>query len=222
MPIYIDHKVQALRELHHETLNLDRGLYSISELLSLQAQTILSGHKSGNSAVTFHLGSWCPSLIGQPADKIMSTPLSLDLARLTIAREYGYSDWNAVKTDGNIKLDTEFEQAVDWVITGEVAQLSGMFVEKPELATQVSQYPHSSTLFHYLAANGVESHRQIVPLNAIEVARALLEAGADVNAHANMYGGGSTTLGLWESSAHPANAGIQEAVSVVLREAGAR
>ena len=59
------------------------------------------------------------------------------------------------------------------------------------------------------AANGVEDYRQKTPPNAIEIARALLEAGAEVDALAETYGGGrgQTTMNLLVSSAHPDIAG---------------
>ena len=54
-----------------------------------------------------------------------------------------------------------------------------------------------------------------------EVTRSLLDAGADVNAVAGMYGGGSTTIALLITSSHPAEAGVVEEVVKVLLEAGA-
>lgn len=58
-------------------------------------------------------------------------------------------------------------------------------------------------------------------MNLAEITRLLLEAGADVNAKANMYGG-STTLGLLVTSDHPAKAGVTGDVSKVLVDAGAQ
>src|SRR5428012_13463 len=49
---------------------------------------------------------------------------------------------------------------------------------------------------HYCGANGVEGYRQKTPKNIVEIARMLLEAGADVDAGADVYGSGCTTLGL--------------------------
>ena len=46
-----------------------------------------------------------------------------------------------------------------------------------------------ATLLHYVAANGVEGYRQLTPPNAVAIADALLDAGADVDALADMYGG---------------------------------
>jgi len=219
--IYVDKKVHALRELHDETLKLDRSQIGIRDFLARQAQSVLDGHKSGNDAVTFHLACWCPSFIGKPPQQIMEEVLSLDLARQTIALEHGYTDWPAVEALGPLMFEVDFEQAVDWVMTGEVESLQELIETKPALAQQKSQFPHNATLLHYLAANGVESHRQITPLNAVDVARCLISAGVKVNEPANMYGGGSTTMGLLLSSAHPANAGVTDELAQILTEAGA-
>ena len=50
----------------------------------------------------------------------------------------------------------------------------------------------------------------------------LVEAGADVNATANMYGGGSMVLGLPVTSDHPAKAGVTGDARKVLEAAGAK
>lgn len=68
---------------------------------------------------------------------------------------------------------------------------------------------HRATLLHYVAANGVEGHRQRTPANAPDVARVLLESGAEPDAVADMYGGQCTTMVLLVSSSHPAEAGVQ-------------
>jgi ankyrin repeat protein len=49
----------------------------------------------------------------------------------------------------------------------------------------------------------------------------LLNAGADVDAKADMYGGGSTTLGLVATSIHPVTAGVQEELMSFLLARGA-
>jgi hypothetical protein len=59
-------------------------------------------------------------------------------------------------------------------------------------------------------------------MNLAEIAQLLIDAGADVNAAANMYGGGSTPLGLLLTSAHPAAAGVTGDVRTVLENAGAK
>ena len=50
----------------------------------------------------------------------------------------------------------------------------------------------------------------------------LLDAGADVNDEAGMYGGGSTTLGLVATSIHPVRAGVQKPLMELLLSHGAK
>jgi ankyrin repeat protein len=80
---------------------------------------------------------------------------------------------------------------------------------------------HRATLLHYVAANGVETFRQRTPRNAVDVARFLLHAGAEVDALADMYGGRCTTMSMLVSSSPPAEAGLQVALVETLLDFGA-
>lgn len=115
----------------------------------------------------------------------------------------------------------EFETAVEAVLDGDVAALQSMLQRTPALARMRSARPHGATLLHYLAANGVEEERQRTPKNALDVARMLLDAGAEVDAVAEFYGDRHTTLGLLVSSAPPAEAGVQAPLAELLLDYGA-
>jgi len=115
--------------------------------------------------------------------------------------------------------ETAFEEAVDALVAGNLPLLKQMLDADPGLIHARSCYGHRATLLHYLGANGVEIHRQKTPLNAVAIARLLIERGADVDAEAQMYRGGQTTLGLVETSAHPAAAGVAESLAALLRSA---
>src|SRR5262249_55131647 len=80
---------------------------------------------------------------------------------------------------------------------------------------------HRSTLLHYVSANGVEGYRQKTPKNIVQIAESLLKAGAEIDAEADVYGGGATTLGLTATSCHPEAAGVQEALLQLLLDHGA-
>jgi ankyrin repeat protein len=80
---------------------------------------------------------------------------------------------------------------------------------------------HRATLLHYVAANGVEGYRQRTPPNAVEIATVLLQAGADPDVLADMYGGQCTTMSMLVSSCHPANARVQAALVNTLVDFGA-
>ena len=101
--------------------------------------------------------------------------------------------------------------------------MTKLLVEHPDLVKARSRSSHRATLLHYVAANGVENELQKSPKNGAEIARILIEAGAEVDALAETYGGGTnqTTLCLLVSSIHPAAAGVQPALVQVLCDTGA-
>lgn len=116
-----------------------------------------------------------------------------------------------------------FERAVEAVISGDLDTLRALLRDDPSLVRARSQRPHHATLLHYVSANGVEDERQKTPPNAVDVARMLLEAGADVDALADTYARDlkQTTMYLLVSSIHPHLAGLQEQLVELLLDFGA-
>jgi ankyrin repeat protein len=114
-----------------------------------------------------------------------------------------------------------FETAVDAIVSGDAQKLGALLRADRELVRARSNREHGSTLLHYVSANGVEDVRQKTPTNIVEVAGMLLDAGADVNAESNAYGGRSTALGLTATSCHPERAGVQIALLELLLARGA-
>ncbi len=57
-------------------------------------------------------------------------------------------------------MESQFEAAVEAVISGDVETLTARLREDPSLVVQRSGAKHKATLLHYLAANGVEPERQ--------------------------------------------------------------
>lgn len=147
-------------------------------------------------------------------------------ARTIIAHNHHFEAWDdfirwlaARATPGSSVA--RFEAAVDAIVDGDLATLRRLLQAHPDLVTARSARRHRSTLLHYVGANGVESYRQKTPANAVEIARALVDAGSVVDATAEMYGGGSTPLGLVATSIHPLLAGVQDALMALLIERGA-
>ena len=92
-------------------------------------------------------------------------------------------------------MNSGFEIAVDAVVGGDASVLARLLGQRPELVRERSSRAHHASLLHYVGANGVEQDRQKTPRNVVEIARLLLTAGAEVDAEADLYGGGVTTLG---------------------------
>jgi ankyrin repeat protein len=115
-----------------------------------------------------------------------------------------------------------FARAVRAIIDGDVAALRAELAASPGLIRARSGAHHRATLLHYVAANGVEDALQRPVFDADEIARTLIDAGADVDATCNAYEGRyPTTLSLLVSSDHPAKAGVSARLVHVLCDAGA-
>ena len=144
-------------------------------------------------------------------------------AQFVIARAHGFSSWPTFvahldELPRASSAVSTFEAAADAIVKGDIATLERLLKQQPDLVRARSSREHRATLLHYVAANGVENYRQISPKNAAAITEALLAAGAEVDAEANVYGGGCTALGLVATSAPPANAGVQiEVIDVLLR-----
>ena len=220
-PVYVSEVVREVERLHRDLFTGGFRRLSIRDQLDRQAHRIVEAHKAGDRAVVPHITCWHPKLVCHSADDIMNSDFTLDDARQAIAREYGFADWSDVEARGTSPPDQDFEIAVDTLLSGDVEKLRGLLSSNPSLVHRRSSFGHRSTLLHYVGSNGVETHRQRAPLNLAEITRLLIDAGADVNATANMYGG-STVLGLLVTSDHPAKAGVTGDVRKVLVDAGAK
>jgi hypothetical protein len=151
---------------------------------------------------------------------------SLADAQLFIARLHDFVSWPkfAAHIEALARADSpdaEFESAADAVVSGEAVRLRLMLEANPNLVRARSARDHAATLLHYIAANGHEGWRQKTPKNAVEVARLLLDVGAEPDALAHMYGGDATTMDMLVSSVHPHAAGVQVTLVDILVDYGA-
>jgi hypothetical protein len=146
-------------------------------------------------------------------------------AQLVLAREHGFESWpkfakHIAALNRKDSLVPAFELAADAIAAGDVATLQRLLRENRGLIRERSTRTHRATLLHYVGANGVEDYRQKTPKNAVEVVKILLDAGAEVDATADMYDH-DTALGLVATSVHPLRTGVQEALMETLLAAGA-
>ena len=167
--------------------------------------------------------------------EIRRAGVTLADARSIVARWHGFESWpklvkhiQALNHKDSRVL--QFELAMKAIITGHITTLKRLLRANPDLARARSTRAHHATLLHYVAANGVEGYHQKTPKNAVEIAKVLLAAGAEVDADlaysASMRKryrerGGSRPLGLVATSVHPAKAGVQIALLENLLKAGA-
>jgi ankyrin repeat protein len=143
-----------------------------------------------------------------------------------VARGHGFASWpkfikHVEALTGVRSSVSQFEMAADAIVNGDLATLERLVLEDPELIRARSTREHRSTLLHYVSANGIEDFRQKTPKNVVAITKLLLDAGADVNAESDAYGGRSTTHGLTATSCHPEDAGVQIPLMELLIERGA-
>ena len=116
----------------------------------------------------------------------------------------------------------EFEKAVDAVISGDTETLQSLLKKEPDLIRMRSSRAHRAMLIHYVAANGVEDERQRTPVNAVDVANVLIDAGAEIDATFLDGGSGTTPLVSLVTSFHPHKSGVAAELVSVFVDAGAR
>ena len=147
-------------------------------------------------------------------------------AQFVIARSHGFESWPKFAWHLEALAQksspvSRFEASADAIVTGDAATLKRLLLQDPKLIRARSTREHGATLLHYVSANGVESYRQKTPKNIGAITEMLLNAGAEIDAMANVYGGGSTTLGLAATSIHPERAGVLETLLQILLDHGA-
>ena len=148
-------------------------------------------------------------------------------AQFVLARSHGFPSWGTFVShlealDHAGTNAAAFEAAADAIVRGDEPTLRQLLEQHPELVRVRSAREHRATLLHYVSANGVENYRQKSPPNAARITELLLETGADIEAEADVYGGGATALGLVATSTPPRQAGVQIPVLKVLLDRGAQ
>ena len=207
-----------------------------------QAEKLLAAHAAGDPGALRIIHErhprflddevkWLPKRLSP--EEIHAAAFDREDARLTVARGYCFLDWESLAAHVAEVLREgspvrEFECAAEAVIDGDLEFLRAALDRHPDLvrarSTRVTNFDppvHRATLLHYIGANGVEGHRQRSPRNAPEIARLLLERGAEPDALASMYGGECATLSMLVSSTPPAEAGVQIALIDTLADFGA-
>ena len=101
---------------------------------------------------------------------LLEEPVTLDAMRQIVVCDHGF----ASRPEVGGTVDRRFETAVDAVTLGELTTLLILLERDPYAVMVPAAHGHCATLLHYVAANGVEIRRQVVPANAPEIARGAL------------------------------------------------
>lgn len=195
------------------------------EEYQVEAEKTFALLQAGDAETQWRFKWMHPRFSGKTLHDVRVAQLDLADAQLLTAREYHFDSWSdladfasAVRKNSDV---ARFEHAVEAVIAGDIPTLKTMLQQHPQLVRERSVRNHHATLLHYVAANGVEGFRQKTPDNAVEVARLLLDAGAEPDALADMYDNKCTTMSMLVSSAHPAGKGVQAPIAELLLDYGA-
>ncbi len=168
---------------------------------------------------------------GLPPETALDKPLALADAQLVIAREYGFQNWAQLKHRvqltgqiGQLKPHPGFDAALAALDAGDVDRLGALIAADPSLVHARTNleppygYFSGATLLHHVAGNPYRDNP--LPPNIIDIARVLLDAGADVNARTLGQNGGDT-MGLLVTGKQASDMGVTGALMDLLLERGA-
>jgi hypothetical protein len=219
MQVFVAPDVRAVCDLYEDLLGEEALQRSSEAQLRLLADRLAEGHRDRRRGAFVELHNWHPRLGGEREEAVWSAGLRERDLLDTVARGHGYPSWDAV---GPGRPAPPFEAALDAMLCGDLMALDASLRADATISRQRSHWGHGATLLHYLAANGTEIHRAVVPANAPDIARLLIDSGADPTSEARMYGGGASALGLLRTSTPPPGAERAMAqLDRVLVEAGA-
>jgi hypothetical protein len=199
--------------------------------LKLQAKELQTVHRQKRLPAAARIIANHPRFRGTSTGSVLDTPLKLADAQLVIAREYGFASWASLKhhveTDARVAEFTphpRFSDAVLAIEAGDVVALEALLASHPELVRARTNleppygYFTGATLLHHVAWN--PSRKAPVPANIVDVARLLLDRGADADA-ITLGRNGGTTMGLIVTSRMASEANASGPLMDLLIERGA-
>ncbi len=153
--------------------------------LKHQAKDLLKSHRAADANALARIRQSLPRCQGDALDRIAASQFQLSDALFVIAREYGFSDWPALKrhlaSGGKVSLSPEppvdlelFKSAVE---QGDAAEVRRQMSQSPKLRSHLN-----SPLFEMDTPAVVYARRDRAMVDL------LLEFGADINAHGQFWG----------------------------------
>jgi len=167
--------------------------------LKYQAKDLLRDHAAHQPEAAQRIREFHPRFSAAVDAEIFNAHLSLSDAQLTIARESGFPSWPRLKRhieeptlSDQLNLrhherieDATLRRAVELLDSGDVASLREHLRQHPNLAQQRvvfegGNYFRNPTLLEFVAENPVR--RGKLPENVVEIAKVILDAGAEQSA----------------------------------------
>jgi ankyrin repeat protein len=172
-----------------------------------------------------------PEVKGWTIRAVLDKPLALSDAQLVIAREYGFGNWTELKRRveharqiERIKPHPGFDAALAALNDGDVDRLRALLAADASLVHARTNldppygYFSAATLLHHVAGNPYRD--KPLPPNVVDIARVLLDAGADVDARTLGQNGGPT-MGLLVTGKQASDMGVTGPLMDLLLERGA-
>jgi len=201
--------------------------------LRYQAKDLLKAHAARDPGAAQRIREFHPRFDKSTDAEIFNARLKLSDAQLAIAREHGFPSWARLKRriekptvadDLNLSYrerieDLTFRRAVDLLDGGDLAGLRGHLDQYADLVHQRvlfegGNYFRNPTLLEFVAENPIR--RGTLPVNIVEVAEVILNAGAKQNPSAL-----NETLGLVSTGRVPRESGVQIPLIDLLCDHGA-
>jgi ankyrin repeat protein len=207
--------------------------------LKIQASALRRAHRDGKKAAAARIAAHHPKSNGQSVTSILARRLTVAAAQLVIAREYGFESWARLKHHvdfsqrlAKFKPHPRFHEAVAALDAGDVEGLRRLLAADPSLVQARTNleppygYFSAATVLHHVAGNpgpnrDSSTPREPLPNNVVNIARVLLDAGADVNA-STIGPNGGTTMGLVVTSLQASNLGVSGPLMQLLLDRGAK
>jgi len=199
--------------------------------LKRQADELHKLHREKKLSAGARIVANHPEFKNRSPQEVLTAPIALADAQLVIAREYGFASWAALKHDveafkrvAPFKPHPNFAESVAAIVAGDIDKLRALLDAHPELVRARTNleppfhYFTGATLLHHLAWN--PSRRESVPPNVVDIARLLLDRGADPNA-LTLGRSRGTTMGLIVTSRMASEANASGPLIDLLRERGA-
>ena len=199
--------------------------------LKRQANELHKLHREGKPAAAARIIANHPRLKHATPEDVLDGKFALADAQLVLAREYGFQSWAALKHQveagkriAKYKPHPRFDDAVAALRAGDIRKLTELLDAHPELVRARTNldpnygYFAGATLLHHVAWNPSQSLP--VPDDIVDIARLLLDRGADVDALTLARSAG-TTLGLVVTSRMASEANVSGPLIELLVQRGA-
>jgi ankyrin repeat protein len=207
--------------------------------LKRQAHELHRAHADREASAAARIATHHPEMNTLSATAVLERPFALADAQLVVAREYGFRNWAQLKERvelagriDSIERHPRFDEALAALDSGDVERLRRLLAEDPSLAHARTNleppygYFTGATLLHHVAGNPGRDHP--LPATIVEVARVILDAGADVNALTigpapsnSPVTRGANTMGLLVTSKQASDLGVSGPLIDLLLARGA-